>query len=128
MKMKKKQRTAEEEGGRVEDKGKGGGGSLGRGGAETAAELWTKFCKVRRDLVTPLDMDRPWITAQSLAFVDGFGAHTAIKLVGFIKGVCRVGTAGGGGHSEYTCKARLESSYFYLNGPRISVQSGIMSS
>lgn len=97
MKEKKKQRTAEEEGARAEGKGKGGSGSLGRGGAEAAAELWTKFCKVRRDLVTPLDMDRPWLTAQSMAFVDGFGAHTAIKLVGFIKGESRVGTTGGRG-------------------------------
>lgn len=98
MKEKKKQRTAEEaEGARAEGKGKGGSGSVGRGGAEAAAELWTKFCKVRRDLVTPLDMDRPWITAQSLALVDGFGAHTAIKLVGFIKGECRIRRRGGWG-------------------------------
>eukprot|EP00904_Undaria_pinnatifida_P011338 jgi/Undpi1/7334/HiC_scaffold_22.g09807.m1 len=86
MKEKKKQRTAEEEqGAPTEGKGKWGSGSVGRGGTEAAAELWSKFCKVRRDLVTPLEMDSPWITSKSLALVDGFGAHTAIKLVGFIK-------------------------------------------
>lgn len=87
MKEKKKQKTAEEAAAAVA----GGAGGVGQGAAavsaaEEAEELWAKFCKVRGDLVTPLELDFPWITGGSLARVDGFGAHTAIKLVGFIKG------------------------------------------
>ncbi|CAM9551780.1 unnamed protein product [Scytosiphon promiscuus] len=86
MKEKKKQKTAEE----AAAAAAGGGGGVGNGAAtvgaaEEAEELWAKFCKVRGDLVTPLELDFPWITGGSLARVDGFGAHTAIKLVGFIK-------------------------------------------
>lgn len=78
------------------NEGGGGGGDGGRGKGEKgrraidatsqAAELWAKFCKVRGELVTPLELDRPWVTAESLARVEGFGAHTLVKLVGFIKG------------------------------------------
>lgn len=123
MKEKKKQRTAEEEqGAPTEGKGKWGSGSVGRGGTEAAAELWSKFCKVRRDLVTPLEMDSPWITSKSLALVDGFGAHTAIKLVGFIKGEYRVGATGsvelgaevGGRPSSFFCVIRSVFVCFFL--------------
>lgn len=75
-----------------EEGGEGGGrgeGEKGRAAADAtseAAELWAKFCKVRGELVTPLELDRPWLTVGSLARVEGFGAHTLIKLVGFIKG------------------------------------------
>lgn len=88
LKEKKKQRIAEgEEGTAGGAVGKGGGksGSLVDAGDE-AAVLWAKFCKVRGDLVTPLELDRAWVTAGSLARVDGFGAHTLVKLAGFIKG------------------------------------------
>lgn len=91
-KEKKRQRLAEEN---EVNEGGGGGGDGGRGKGEKgrraidatsqAAELWAKFCKVRGELVTPLELDRPWVTAESLARVEGFGAHTLVKLVGFIK-------------------------------------------
>lgn len=94
MKEKKKQRSAEEAAaaaapGSQAGAGKGKGGSAAAASTtagEDAEELWARFCKVRGDLVTPLELDFPWITEGSLARVDGFGAHTAIKLVGFIKG------------------------------------------
>lgn len=98
MKEKKKQRSAEEAAAAAAAaQGGQAGGGKGKGAAaagatagEDAEELWARFCKVRGDLVTPLELDFPWITEGSLARVDGFGAHTAIKLVGFIKGKCIV--------------------------------------
>lgn len=91
MKEKKKQRSAEEAAAAAAAQGGQAGGGKGAAAStatlgEEAEELWARFCKVRGDLVTPLELDFPWITGGSLARVDGFGAHTAIKLVGFIKG------------------------------------------
>eukprot|EP00752_Nemacystus_decipiens_P011919 g10569.t1 len=95
MKEKKKQRSAEEAAAAAAAHGGQAGGGDRKGAAAAAAagvtageeaeELWARFCKVRGDLVTPLELDFPWITEGSLARVDGFGAHTAMKLVGFIK-------------------------------------------
>lgn len=112
MKEKKKQRSAEEAAAAAAAaQGGHAGGGKGKGAAaasatagEDAEELWARFCKVRGDLVTPLELDFPWITEGSLAHVDGFGAHTAIKLVGFIKGksVARCG-------SRYICMCALKS-------------------
>ncbi|CAM9207289.1 unnamed protein product [Choristocarpus tenellus] len=54
-------------------------------GEEDARELWVQFCKVQGEAVTPLERDNPWVRAESLAHVEGFGAHTLPKLAGFIK-------------------------------------------
>lgn len=94
LKEKKKQRSQEESSAPAPATNTGDGGGQGPKAAaevtntveEEAEELWARFCKVRGDLVTPLELDFPWITAGSLARVEGFGAHTAMKLVGFIKG------------------------------------------
>lgn len=108
MKEKKRQRSEEEAAAAatVAPAGQAGGGGKGKGTAaaaesstagQDAEELWARFCKVRGDLVTPLELDFPWITEGSLARVDGFGAHTAVKLVGFIKGeACRFSYVIGG--------------------------------
>ncbi|CAN0226847.1 unnamed protein product [Ectocarpus sp. 12 AP-2014] len=92
LKEKKKQRSQEESLAPAATKTGDGGEQGAKAGAavtntveEEAEELWARFCKVRGDLVTPLELDFPWITAGSLARVEGFGAHTAMKLVGFIK-------------------------------------------
>ncbi|CAN0358569.1 unnamed protein product [Ectocarpus sp. 12 AP-2014] len=92
LKEKKKQRSQEESLAPAATKAGDGGERGAKAGAavtntveEEAEELWARFCKVRGDLVTPLELDFPWITAGSLARVEGFGAHTAMKLVGFIK-------------------------------------------
>ncbi|CBJ28652.1 conserved unknown protein [Ectocarpus siliculosus] len=93
LKEKKKQRSQEESPASAAATKTGDGGERGAKTAaavtntveEEAEELWARFCKVRGDLVTPLELDFPWITAGSLARVEGFGAHTAMKLVGFIK-------------------------------------------
>ncbi|CAM9404838.1 unnamed protein product, partial [Ectocarpus sp. 8 AP-2014] len=93
LKEKKKQRSQEESPAAAAATKTGDGGEQGaKAGAavtntveEEAEELWARFCKVRGDLVTPLELDFPWITSGSLARVEGFGAHTAMKLVGFIK-------------------------------------------
>ncbi|CAM9972194.1 unnamed protein product [Ectocarpus sp. 12 AP-2014] len=91
LKEKKKQRSQEDSLAPAATK-TGDGGEQAKAGVavtntveEEAEELWARFCKVRGDLVTPLELDFPWITAGSLARVEGFGAHTAMKLVGFIK-------------------------------------------
>ncbi|CAM9732855.1 unnamed protein product [Ectocarpus sp. 12 AP-2014] len=92
LKEKKKQRSQEDSLAPAATKTGDGGEQGAKAGVavnntveEEAEELWARFCKVRGDLVTPLELDFPWITAGSLARVEGFGAHTAMKLVGFIK-------------------------------------------
>lgn len=99
MKEKKRQRTEEDDrrGNEAAAEGMATDGAIGdksrtrdavvTAGSDEAAEmLWAAFCKKRGDMVTPLELDSPWITTRSMACVEGFGAHTAIKLVGFIKG------------------------------------------
>ncbi|CAB1099527.1 unnamed protein product [Ectocarpus sp. CCAP 1310/34] len=92
LKEKKKRRSHEEsvapaatKTGDGREQGAKAGAAVTKTVEEEADELWARFCKVRGDLVTPLELDFPWITAGSLARVEGFGAHTAMKLVGFIK-------------------------------------------
>lgn len=100
MKEKKQRRLETESGGARFASGKGGekGTQIAREGVVAppgAAELWAAFCKVRGDLVTPLEMDHPWIGDEAIARVEGFGSQKLGKLVGFIKGGC-VNAAGFG--------------------------------